>query len=177
MSASSDTTDLLGHTLTSSGESLAALSEKSPVLLVLLRHEGCTFCRNAMSDIARLRRQIEAAGTRIVLGHMGTAEDFAAFAGRYGLADIAAVVDQQCTLYKGLGLQRGRMLQLIGPRVLWAWVKTTLAGHLPGRIKGDPLQLPGAFLLHHGQVIQSHTYRDASDRPDYVRLATPLQAV
>ena len=129
-----------------------------------------------MSDIARLRRQIEGAGTRIVLGHMTSAEDFAAFAGRYGLADIAAVADPQRSLYKGLGLQRGRVMQLIGLRVLWAWCKSTLAGHLPGRIKGDPLQLPGAFLLHHGRVVKSHTYRDASDRPDYVMLATPLQA-
>jgi len=176
MSASFNAAELLGRTLTSSGESLAALSEKSPVLLVLLRHEGCTFCRNAMSDIARLRRQIEGAGTRIVLGHMGAAEEFAAFAERYGLADIAAVADPQRMLYKGLGLQRGRMLQLIGLRVLWTWGKSTLAGHLPGRIKGDPLQLPGAFLLHHGQVIKCHAYRDASDRPDYVMLATPLQA-
>ncbi len=177
MSTSTETATLLCRTLTSTGESLAALSEKSPVLLVLLRHEGCTFCRNAMSDIARLRRQIEASGTRIVLGHMDTAEEFAAFAERYGLADIAAVADPQRTLYKGLGLQRGRMLQLIGLRVLWAWVKSTLAGHLPGRIKGDPLQLPGAFLLHHGQVIKSHAFRDAADRPDYVTLATPLQVV
>ncbi len=175
MRASPESAALLGRTLASSGESLAALSEKSPVLLVLLRHEGCTFCRNAMSDIARLRRQIEGAGTRIVLGHMGTAEEFAAFTERYGLADIDAVADPQRTLYKGLGLRRGRMLQLIGLRVLWAWVKSTLAGHLPGRIKGDPLQLPGAFLLHHGQVVKSHTFCDAADRPDYVMLAKPLQ--
>ena len=176
MSTSSASAELLGRTLMSTGESLAALSEKSPVLLVLLRHEGCTFCRNAMSDIARLRRQVEASGTRIVLGHMSTAEGFAAFAGRYGLEDIPAVADPQCTLYKSLGLRRGRVMQLIGLRVLWAWLKSTLAGHLPGSIKGDPLQLPGAFLLHHGRVIKSHTYRDASDRPDYVMLSTPLQA-
>lgn len=176
MSTSSVSTELLGRALTSTGETLAALSEKSPVLLVLLRHEGCTFCRNAMSDIARLRRQIEASGTRIVLGHMSTAEGFAAFAARYGLEDIPAIEDPQCTLYKGLGLKRGHLMQLIGLRVLGAWVRSTLAGHMPGRIKGDPLQLPGAFLLHHGQVVKTHTYRDASDRPDYVMLATPLQA-
>ena len=176
MSSSPDAAELLDRTRTSTGETLAALSEKSPVLLVLLRHEGCTFCRNAMSDIARLRRQIEDVGTRIVLGHMGTAEDFAAFAGRYGLADIAAVADPERTLYKGLGLQRASVAQLIGPRVICAWVRSTVAGHLPGRIKGDTLQLPGAFLLHHGQVIKSHTYRDAADRPEYVTLARPLQA-
>ena len=88
MRASPESAELLSHTLTSTGETLAALSDKSPVLLVLLRHEGCTFCRNAMSDIARLRRQIEETGTRIVLGHMDTAEEFAAFAERYGLADV-----------------------------------------------------------------------------------------
>ncbi len=129
-----------------------------------------------MSDIARLRRQIEASGTRIVLGHMSTAEGFASFAARYGLADVPAVEDPHCTLYKGLGLKRGRLMQLIGHRVLAAWIKSTLAGHLPGKIKGDPLQLPGAFLLHHSKVVKSHTYRDASDRPDYIALATPLQA-
>jgi peroxiredoxin len=176
MSTSNESAELLGRTLTSTGESLASLSEKSPVLLILLRHEGCTFCRNAMSDIARLRRQIEDTGTRIVLGHMGAAEDFASFAARYALSDIPAVADPQRTLYKGLGLRRGRMLQLIGPRVLWAWLKSTVAGHLPGRIKGDPLQLPGAFLLHHGQVLKGHAYRDASDRPDYIALATPRLA-
>lgn len=167
---------LLDRTRTSTGESLAELSEKSPVLLVLLRHEGCTFCRNAMSDIARLRRQIEASGTLIVLGHMSTAAGFAAFAARYGLADIPAVEDPHCTLYQGLGLKRGRLMQLIGLRVLTAWFKSTLAGHLPGSIKGDPRQLPGAFLLHHSKVVKSHTYRDASDRPDYLTLAAPLPA-
>ena len=177
MSTSQADNELLGNTRTGTGETLAALSEASPVLLVLLRHEGCTFCRNAMSDIARLRRQIEEAGTRIVLAHMGSAEDFSAFAGRYGLADIPAVADPQRTLYKGLGLRRGRMLQLLGPRVLWAWAMSTLAGHLPGSIKGDPLQLPGAFLLHHGRVLKGHAYRDAADKPDYVALAKlPLAA-
>ncbi len=176
MSTSTESAELLGRTLTSTGETLGEMSEKSPVLLVLLRHEGCTFCRNAMSDIARLRRQIEEVGTRIVLGHMGTDEEFTEFAGRYGLADIAAVADPERLLYKGLGLRRAHMMQLIGPRVLCAWVRSTVAGHLPGRIKGDPLQLPGAFLLHHGQVIKHHIYSDAADRPDYVTLATP-QAV
>ena len=162
---------ILARTRTNTGETLAELSEKSPVLLVLLRHEGCTFCRNAMSDIARLRSQIEGVGTRIVLGHMASDEEFASFAGRYGLGELSSVSDPARALYKALGLRRGRLWQLLGPRVLWAGIKSMLAGHLPGRVKGDPFQLPGAFLLHHGQVIKSHTYRDASDRPDYLSLA------
>jgi hypothetical protein len=172
MKASPDSPDILAKTATNQGETLAELSEQSPVLLVLLRHEGCLFCRNAMSDIARSRSRIESIGTRIVLGHMGTAEDFASFALRYGLSDVAFVTDPKRELYKGLGLKRGRLMQLLGPRVLLTWFKTALSGHLPGRIKGDVSQLPGAFLLHHGQVIKSHAYRDASDRPNYLELAT-----
>ncbi len=166
-------TELLASTRTSTGGTLAELSEKSPVLLVLLRHEGCTFCRNAMSDIARLRTQIESVGTRIVLGQMGSEEEFRAFAGRYGLSTVTSVCDPERKLYKGLGLRRGRLWQLLGPRVLWRLLKSTLAGHLPGGIKGDPFQLPGAFLIHRGQVIKIHRYRDASDKPDYIDLATP----
>ena len=143
------------------------------MLLVLLRHEGCTFCRNAMSDIARVLPRIEAGGTRVVIGHMSSEADFAAFAERYGLSSIASVSDPERELYKGLGLRRGRLIQLLGPRVLWTWFKSTMSGHFPGKIKGDPFQLPGAFLLHHGRVVKAHAYRDASDRPDYVALATP----
>jgi peroxiredoxin len=172
MSSADISHDLLANTPTSAGESLAALSEKSPVLLVLLRHEGCPFCRNAMSDMARLRDRIENAGTRIVLGHMGSAEDFAAFSARYGLSSLPHVADPGRALYKGLGLRRATLWQMLDPRMWWRSLKSVLVGHLPGRIKGDVFQLPGAFLLHQGKVVRGHAYRDASDRPDYMRLAT-----
>ena len=168
-----DETALLLSAMTSHGESLAAMSAQTPVLLVLLRHEGCTFCRNAMSDIARLRQRIEQAGTRIALGHMGTAEGFVKFAEQYGLASVAAVADPDRALYLGLGLKHGRWLQLIGPQVLWQWLKATLRGHMPGLIKGDTTQMPGAFLLHQGHVVKRYAYRDAADRPNYISLATP----
>ena len=55
---------------TQSGQTLTSLSEASPVLLLFLRHAGCTFCREAIGDVARDRDVIEAAGVRIVLVHM-----------------------------------------------------------------------------------------------------------
>lgn len=163
---------LLTHTCTNTGETLAALSEKSPVLLVLLRHEGCPFCRNAMNDIARQKSNIEEAGASIVLGHMGNADEFSNFAARYGLSAIPAVANPDRSLYRGMGLKRASVLRLLSPRVFWNYLKAIFAGHKPGKIKGDPFQLPGAFLLHRGKVVRGHLYRDAGDRPDYVGLAT-----
>ena len=43
---------------TESGANLLALAEGSPVLLVFLRHFGCSFCRKAISDVAGLRKEL-----------------------------------------------------------------------------------------------------------------------
>jgi hypothetical protein len=42
-----------------------------------------------------------------------------------------------------------------------------------GRIVGNPLQLTGAFLVHHGQIVRSVRHRTTADRPDYAELACP----
>jgi hypothetical protein len=44
------------------GESLLSLSRRRPQLVVCLRHLGCTFCRESLADLARLRSEIESTG-------------------------------------------------------------------------------------------------------------------
>ena len=61
--APKDESTILRETVTSNGNPLAELSLGKPMLPVLLRHSGCTFCRKAMADIARLRPRIEREGT------------------------------------------------------------------------------------------------------------------
>lgn len=163
--------DLLQATLTSTGSSLASLSQGKPLLLVLLRHSGCTFCRKAMADIARLRPRIEKEGTQIVLGHMGTEADFQTFAARYGLQDLPSVADPERRLYRGLGLRRGSWMQLMGPRVWWRGALSVFGGHGLGPFRGDVTQMPGAFLIHRGKVLVRFEHQDSADKPDYVGLA------
>ncbi len=162
----------LRETHTSRDSSLTMLSFEKPVLLVMLRHAGCTFCRNAMADISRLRPRIESTGAEIVLGHMGTASEFTTFAQRYGLGEVAAVADPERRLYLGLGLKRGTFMQLFGPRVWWRGAKAFFSGHGAGKVRGDATQMPGAFLIHEGRVLRRFEHQDASDKPDYVGLAT-----
>lgn len=166
-----DEATLLAEAQTRSGGSLAELSNRQVVLLVLLRHSGCTFCREALADLAVRRAEIEAKGARTALVHMGTAESFAGFAASYGMGDVAAVSDPERRLYRGLGLRRGRLGQLFGWSVWWRGAKSFFEGHHPGALEGDGTQMPGVFLIHQGRVVRRFVHGNAAERPDYVSLS------
>ncbi len=167
----SDETTLLAETMTTQGSSLAELSQQQHVLIVFLRHSGCSFCREALADLAAGRAGIEKNGTRLVLVHMGTAASFAGFTKSYGLGDVPAISDPERRLYRGLGLRRGKLSQLLGPGVWWRGLKSFLAGHRPGALEGDGTQMPGVFLIHQGRVVGRFIHVNAADRPDYAALA------
>ena len=102
------------------GRTLSELSEQSPLLIVFLRHAGCTFCREALSDLRNRRREIEDAGTRIVVVHMGeesimTELEFR----RFGLDDVERVSDPERDLYRAFELRQGSLGQLFGLKVWW----------------------------------------------------------
>jgi len=160
---------------TNTGETLLELSHRSPVLVIFLRHAGCTFCREALADVAARRARIEASGTRIALVHLSPDADAAAFFARYGLGDVARVSDPTRSLYRAFELSRGTIGQLFGWRVALRGFRAGLIDrHWVGRLQGDGLQLPGAFLVHRGEVLRAFRHRDAADRPDYCAMSQPL---
>ena len=61
----SRTPDVLDFALrarTDQGSTVETLSRQRPVLLVFLRHAGCTFCREALADLAAQRRDVREPG-------------------------------------------------------------------------------------------------------------------
>jgi len=162
---------LLAETKDNQGCSLAELSQKHPLLLVCLRHSGCTFCREALADLSAGRAGIEKNGTKLVLVHMGTVESFAAFTAKYALSDVSAISDPERRIYRGLGLRRGKLSQLFGWSVWWRGQKSFFEGHRLGALEGDGTQMPGVFLIQRGRVVRRFIHADAADRPDYAALA------
>ncbi len=155
------------------GVSLDELSKLSPLLLVFLRHNGCMFCREALSDLQRQRHAIEAQGVRIALVHQGSDAQARSLLANYGLDDLPRVSDPERYLYRAFGLGRGDLLKLAGPTVWWrGFQAAVLEGHGFGRVVGDAFQMPGVFLIFHGEVLRSYRHQTAADRPDYLRLAT-----
>lgn len=153
-----------------SGRSLVELSQDQPALVVFLRHSGCTFCRQALADLKESRAAIAAAGAGIVLVHMQTDADAARLFAEYNLADVPRISDSKRRLYRAFDLQKGSMLQVVGPEVWGAGFRALLGGFFPGVPSGDVFQLPGAFLVHRGQIVRAFRAQTSADRPDYCEL-------
>ena len=159
--------------LTNTGESVGALSRKQPVMLVFLRHFGCTFCREALADIAGRRADIEAGGTQLIFVHMSPPDVAERYFQRYDLPGVRHVSDPDCRFYREYGLVKGNFRQLFG---LQSWIRGFNAGVVQGhgvgtQQLGDGFQMPGIFVVQAGEVRESYIHKLASDRPDYEGLA------
>jgi peroxiredoxin len=157
--------------MTQDATSVYDLSIKNPVLLVFLRHFGCTFCREALSDIAEKRQEIEATGVNIVFVHMADDKLAERYFNRYNLTGIDHVSDPSCEYYAAFGLTRGNLNQLFG---LKTWLRGFNAGvvnnNWAGPQLGDGFQMPGIFVIQDGQIRSSFIHKYVSDRPDYEAL-------
>ncbi len=158
---------------TESGASLLALAQASPVLLVFLRHFGCSFCRKAISDVAELRGQLEARGVRPVFVHLGPPDLAKVYFDYYGLSDVERVSDPEAEVYRNpaFALPRKNLLwQVVNP-VVWAgWLKGAIFKHGIGTIQGDGQQMPGIFFLREAKIVRRFVYRTIADEPDYLKL-------
>jgi len=149
-----------------------ALSKNQPVLLVFLRHFGCTFCREALADLRVQRSRIEAAGVRIALVHMSPDAEAESFFARYALDDVARFSDPGRGLYRRFELRRGTWSQLFGFSVWMPGARAIFAdGHGLGVPAGDGFQMPGAFLVLNGRIVHAYRHDTAASRPDYCKLA------
>ena len=158
---------------TESGASLLALAEASPVLLVFLRHFGCSFCRKAISDIADLQPELAQRGVRPVFIHLGPPDIAKAHFDFYGLSDVERVNDPQATIYRLPVFALGRtspLWQALHPIVLAGWLKGTIFKHGIGKIEGDGQQMPGVFFLKNGKIARRFLFKTIADQPDYLKL-------
>ncbi|MGD1917082.1 MAG: SelL-related redox protein [Phycisphaerales bacterium] len=153
------------------GKTLREISDARPALALLVRHSGCTFCKEALADLAQQREAIEREGLAIVVVSMSEPESLAKSASVAGLGDVHLVSDPQRDLYRALELGRGTFGQLFGPSVWWRGAMATMRGNLAGGLDGDGFQMPGAFVLHKGGIVRAYRHQTAADRPDLGALA------
>jgi peroxiredoxin len=158
---------------TEAGRSLLELVDESPVLLVFLRHFGCSFCAQTLDHVSQLRSQIEAKGVRPVFVHLGTPERAKPYFDYYHLSDIERISNPDATLYHhpAFGLSRINIfLHVFHPTVLWAGLKGAIFKYGIGRIEEDVDQMPGVFFLKDRKIARAMRHETIADKPDYLKL-------
>jgi hypothetical protein len=161
---------VLGSVTTEAGSNLLALAEATPVLLIFLRHFGCSFCRQTISNIADLRDEMQQRGVRPVFVHLGTPEIAKAHFDYYGLSDVERVHDPQAKLYQHpmFGLGRTSVVSHVFKPAVWmGWLKGAIFKHGIGTIQGDGDQMPGVFFLRGPEIVREHVHKTIADRVDY----------
>jgi hypothetical protein len=145
-------------------------------LVVLLRSFGCTFCREAMADVAAIKHDIHDAGANIAFVHGASPDEAAPWFAKYGLADVMAISDPDLSHYQAFGLGKASAAALIAPAV-WARGAVCALSHGFGVQPAAMLrQLPGVFLVQGDRILSEYRHRSNADRPDYLALVRAVPA-
>lgn len=163
----------LGSIQTEGGSNLWALAEQSPLLLVFLRHFGCSFCRQAISDVAELQTELASRRVRPVFVHLGPPDLAKVYFAYYGIGGVERVNDPEALVYKLPVFALGRknpLMQALNPAVWVGWLRGTIFKHGIGKIQGDGHQMPGIFFIKGGKIVRRFIYKTIADEPDYLKL-------
>jgi hypothetical protein len=166
---------VLENTRTESGRTLLSLVDESPVLLIFLRHFGCSFCREALDRVSKVEDQLNARGVRPVFVHLGSPERAKPYFDYYNLANAERVSNPDASLYTNpvFGLRRVHpFLHFLRPKVWLGWIRSAIQLYGIGMIHEDAHQMPGVFFLRDRAIVRSFRYRTIADQPDYLKLAT-----
>lgn len=156
--------DLIRYARTSQNKTLLDLSKEQNVLLVFVRQFGCTFCRETVSEMAKIDKALIGKKLTIVFVHMSDPSYGDEFFSKYYDHPVHHISDPGRALYKSLNLRRGTLNQLFGPVTILKGIYFGIfKGHGLGQVEADYLQLGGIFILSNGQIIFEQKAKSASD--------------
>ncbi len=139
--------------------------QKGPVLISFLRHFGCTFCREWLSELEKHHGEITDAGMQSVAVAMGETKHAERYCGELA-PDVTCVLQEDADPYKAYGLTQGGVKELMSFDVLKAGIRSYAKGHRQGQVMGDTRMLPGAFIVDtHGKIRYAYYGKHAGDHP------------
>ena len=153
---------------TTSGETLAALAGRGPLLLVFLRHFGCPLCQEMVADVAARRDVLAASGTTVVFVHMHPEPQAAAFFARYGVQDLQRVSDPARTLYRAFEVPQARPSSWLSLGTLRHYLSAIVrGGHRPRLVGGDVGQMSAVVRIVDGRIDRDLRAAGFDVRPDF----------
>ncbi len=163
---------------TNKGNNLAELSYENTVLLIFLRHFGCTFCKNTLDKINQIKSEVHKKDIKIVLVNMSSETIAEKHLQNFNLQDLDYVADEESLLYKAFQLNRGKFFQLFGLKVfikgIYLWFsKKAFISSAEG---ADMYQMPGIFILKSGKIQNKFLYNSVADEPPLLELTNSINS-
>lgn len=83
--------------------------------------------------------------------------------------------DVELRSYRAFGLKKGRIRDVLGPKVMVEGLRSALRGNRLGKPVGDKFQLGGTFVVAPGgKILLAHRSQDATDNPPNAALFKAL---
>lgn len=167
---------LMAHMGGTHGQTLLSMAARGPTLMVFLRHLGCVFCRQTLSDLREAKPALAARGISIALIHMASDRQAELVFRLYGMEGEARFSDPDRSLYQAFGLRRVTMRELVSTQLFKKGFEACIRErHAMSVPRGDPMQMPGVFLVEGGTVLASFVHDHPWDRPRYQDFATAVK--
>jgi hypothetical protein len=161
---------------TERGQSLLELADGGTILLIFLRHFGCSYCRQAISDISEIKTELAAKHIRPVFVHLGTPERARPYFDYYQLADVDRISDPTAALYQDAAFSLPRthpLSHFLLPKVWYGWLSGGIRKYgVSLLLREDSFQMPGVFVVRNRTIVNSFHFKTIADQPDYLALVS-----
>lgn len=128
------------------------------------------FCREWLAQLEQHKDQITAVGLKIAAVGLGEPKHAQRYCGSLA-PNVACYANKTKEAYKAFGLDRGSLLQLMGPQVFAAGARAVARGQNQGEATGDTLMLGGVFVIDQQGVFRYvHYDAHAGDHPDFAEI-------
>jgi len=143
---------------------LASLWAQRPVVLVLLRHFGCLFCKEQAAEMSAIGEEIEALGAGLVFIGSGSAQYAKWFQEDYA-PRWPVYSDAELVTYRALEARRG-FASSVNPRTVWLSFRALARGFRQGGTQGDQYQQGAVCVVTpDGAMPYLHVSEVAGDHP------------
>lgn len=140
------------------------LSAEGPILVLLLRHLGCTFCRATLSNLSENISSLRTQYRAVLVVTMSPLEEMLPLRERNELPGVLLVSDPERLWYRALSIPVGSFRQTLGWRVLARGLFSGLLFRYGiGTVHADPFQLPGSAVIERRQILWTRPATDASE--------------
>ena len=162
-----DNKNILDQFKTNKGFTIYEMSFVKPIMVVFIRHTGCLFCKETLSDINKNWKKILKNGTEIVIVHHSDSISFQNLIEKYNISKIPYIVDKDRILYKALNLKEVTFKNMINLKTIVGSFRAILNGNFQTKSTGNEKQLGGVFLIFKGEFVKKFIYNTPSDNVNY----------